>query len=111
MASIVQSSRKSVASVFDLFGVTTESAVELIRTGAKGISMLDAKADVMHTRVLTNCAIQKVALVEEELMNAARTHCEKLEEFHRFCTPNVQFDRGVNAVAALDRFKASLTAN
>ena len=109
MASIIVSARNSTSSVFDLFGVTATTAVDLVKTAGQGVSMLSSKADVMHARVSANCKLQKLNLVHEEALAAADSHADLVEESHRRNYPNVTFDRATFHAAAVTRFLAALS--
>lgn len=67
MASVLRSARRSTAGFFDFVGNTTNTAASLVRTAARSVEMLDAKAELMHDRVLTNCKLQRVNMTSEGL--------------------------------------------
>ncbi len=108
MATIRSSAAKTTTSVFDLFRVTADSATQLVTTGAKAISMLDAKADLMHGRVITNCKLQTLVMTDEEILAAADKHTDMMEESHRRNYPNVVFDRAAFHQAAVVRMRQAL---
>ncbi len=108
MASVIASARRSTSSVFDLFGTTAETAVQLIRTASRSVSMLDAKAELMHDRVITNCRLQRINMTSEEIINAANTHVDMIEDAHRRNFPSLTFDRTAAYQTAIAKMEAAL---
>ena len=108
MASVIASARSSTASVFDLFGTTAETAVQLVRTVSRSVSMLDAKAELMHDRVITNTKLQRITMIDEEIINAANHHADLMEDAHRHNFPNKPFDREKFYLAAIEKMQAAL---
>ena len=110
MASVISSARQSSASVFDMFGSTAAVITDTVITVGKGVNMLSLKADLMHKRVATNCKLQEVTMISEEIINAATTHTDLMEEAHRHNLPNVKFDREVFYLASVDTMTNALAS-
>jgi hypothetical protein len=110
MATIRESARKSTTSVFDLFRVTAESATQLVTTGTRAISMLDAKAELMHDRVTTNCKLQRLVMTDEEILAAADRHTDLMEDSHRRNYPGVPFDRATYHAQSVVTMRQALEA-
>ncbi|MGQ0565608.1 MAG: hypothetical protein ACT4OK_11125 [Gemmobacter sp.] len=108
MASVLRSARRSTAGFFDFIGNTTNTAASLVRTAARSVEMLDAKAELMHDRVLTNCKLQRVNMTSEEILTAADAHADMIEDSHRRNFPNEPFDRTAVFRAAVAKMEAVL---
>lgn len=111
MTSVINSARTSTASVFDFVGSTANVANQLVATAAKSVDMLDAKASLMHTRVIANCRFQSVVAVDDELTKAATDHTDIMEEIHRRNSPGTTFDRAAHFTTIIAKMQASLESN
>lgn len=108
MASVLKSANRSTVSVFDSFGAVAETAGKTIRTLSRTIDTLDAKAEVMHARVVANSRAQICTIGEEEAMAAASDHTDMLFEIHRKNFPNKEFNRAVIFQESLNRIREAM---
>lgn len=93
MASVINSARTSTASVFDVVTNAANATNQLVTAASKSIDMLDAKATLMHQRVITNVRAQQVIVVDHEITKAATEHTDLMEDIHKRNYPNQPFDR------------------
>ena len=104
MTSVIGSSRRATASVFDVIYTTANAVDQLIGTGAKGIDMIDAKTTTMHKRVTVNAQAQLPTIEREEILKAAEQHADFLFELDRRLSSDParkqHFDDALKAIQA-----------
>jgi len=110
MASVINSARTSTASLFDVVADTANVASQLIGTAARSIDALDAKAALMHRRVVTNSRAQMVVVTDDEVTKAATEHTDLMEDIHKRNFNNKEFNREEFYLAALDKIQAAVEA-
>lgn len=108
MTSVINSARNSSASVFDFVGSVANVSNQLISTAARSVDALDAKAQLMHRRVVTNARAQMVVVEDDEITKAATEHTDLMEEIHKRNYPNKEFDRQAFFQSALEKIQAAV---
>lgn len=108
MPSVITSARGATSSVFDVVTITADTAVQLIRTASRGVNMLDAKTEILHDRIITNTKLQRVVMIDEEIIHAANQHADLMEDAHRRNYPTRDFDREAFYLAALTKMQEAL---
>ena len=108
MASVIRSARRSTAGLFDFVGTTTETIGSIVRVASRSVSMLDAKAELLHDRVVTNCKLQRVNMTSEEILTAADAHTDMIEDSYRRNFPSKVFDRETHFNASITKMEEAL---
>lgn len=110
MSSVIASARRSTASAFDLVYAAADTTAQLINVASLGVSALDAKARLMHTRVVTHAKAQAVVVEDDEITKAATEHTDLMEQVHKTNYPGQPFDRAAHFISALAKIQAALAA-
>lgn len=110
MASVINSARTSTASVFDFIGSTATVANQLIATAARSVDALDAKAQLMHKRVVANTRAQLVNIESREIVNAAVEHADFMQEVFKRQHPHEIFDWTACYNQAVENISAAVKA-
>ena len=108
MASIYSSAQRSIASAFDVLGVTAESAVKLVKTGALAIDSLDVKAQSFHRSVVESTKFGDSNLSRKEVMRHAAEMTDLLEVEHRYLGTIAGFDKAAVYKSEVTRLEALL---
>lgn len=111
MASVINSARKSTASMFDFVGTSAEAANQLVSVAGKGIDALHVKTEIMHSNVVRDAKIQKLHADEDAVTRAARDRTRLLEEIHREFYSDRAFDKTNAFETSLDSISKALKSD
>lgn len=103
MASVINSARKSSASVFDLIGNVTNAADQLLSTGTKAIAALDDTTTNMYLENHHKCVSDRPFIEDRAKATAVANHVKLMEDIHRDLYPDQEFDRDAHVKAAYQR--------
>lgn len=110
MPSVINSARTSTASVFDTVTTAANVLNNSLGAAALGIDALNAKAQLMHTRVTVNAKAQSVIVIDDEATKAATEHTDLMEDIHKRNYPDKPFDRAAFFETALKKIQVAIEA-